>query len=48
VDNYRAQIFDRDEAAAIYYARFDENDFAVPLESLINNISEILLFERRT
>jgi hypothetical protein len=46
VDNYRAQIFDEAEAAMLHYAQFDVNDFAVPLDCLINNISEILLFER--
>jgi hypothetical protein len=47
VDNYRAQLFDDSEAAAVYYSLFDENDFAIPLDSLVNNISEMLLFERR-
>jgi hypothetical protein len=47
VDNCKAQLFDADEAAAVSFAQFDANDFCLPLDAIVNNISEILLFERR-
>ncbi|MDR2193855.1 MAG: hypothetical protein LBP19_05230 [Treponema sp.] len=47
IDNYKAQLFDTGEAAAISFAQFDTNDFCLPLDAIVNNISEILLFERR-
>jgi hypothetical protein len=47
IDNYKAQLFDNDEATAISFAQFDTNDFCMPLDAIINNVSEILLFERR-
>jgi hypothetical protein len=46
VDNYWAWVFAKDKAAMLHYVQFDVNDFAILLDCLISNISEILLFER--